>query len=109
MKARAVDPHRALKRSILTALIPASIKIDQESHIPWTSITFSGARHCFEMTLVGRYGPSAIAKLSNVINRDQIKIAGHIVCDIVLFSHHLISSKRPSGVVLEIEALTVEA
>jgi hypothetical protein len=103
------NPHFALQRVILAGLTPASVTIESESVTPWASATFSGARHCFDVTVVGENAIAAAANLGTMISGDQVLINGHVVADILLSSHQLIRSSDVPTVVLGIEALTVNA
>jgi hypothetical protein len=106
---RSVNPHLALQRAILAGLTPASVTIESESVTPWESATFSGARHSFDVTVVGEGAIAAAANLGALISGDQVAITGHVVADILLSSHQLIRSSDLPTVVLGIEALTVTA
>ncbi len=103
------NPHLALQRAILAGLMPASVKIESESVTPWESATFSGARHCFDVTVVGENAIAAAANLGVLISGDRVSISGHVVADILLSSHQIIRASDVPTVVLGIEALTVNA
>jgi hypothetical protein len=103
------NPHHALQRMILAGLMPALASIESESVTPWSSATFSGARHSFDVTVVGENAIAAAANLGSMISSDQVSINGHVVADILLSSHQLIRASTVPTVVLGIEALTVTA
>jgi hypothetical protein len=109
MRDLAENPHLALQRAILAGLTPAHVTIESESVTPWASATFSGARHSFDVTVIGENAIAAAANLSVIISGDQVSINGHVVADILLSSHQLIRSCDVPTVVIGIEALTVNA
>ena len=51
MKPQNVDPHRALQCAILAGLSPAAVTIEGECETPWSSATFSGVQHFFDLTV----------------------------------------------------------
>ena len=109
MKPQNIDPHRALQCAILAGLSPAAVTIEGECETPWSSATFSGVQHFFDLTVAGDNAIAAATNLGALVRADHVAIAGHIIADILLTSHQLI---RPSGlptVIIGIEALTVSA
>jgi hypothetical protein len=109
MRSVGESPHLALQRVILAGLSQASVTIESESVIPWESATFSGARHCFDVTVIGEKAMMAAANLGVMISDDQVSINGHVIADILFSSHQLIRSSEIPTVVICIEALTVSA
>jgi hypothetical protein len=107
MNARSPNPHTALQQVLIAGLNPASVMIETERQTPWSSATFSGTRHYFDMTVSGNDAIAAAANLGTMISEDRVAIDGHIIADIMLSSHQLIQSCQSPMVVLGIEALTV--
>ena len=86
---RRADPHRALIR-VLTERFPGLLVLASRSQ-PWTSVTFTGARH--ELTCEGAPDLTGIEEA-------ELALPGHIVADIDV---------TRSGERISIEALTIEA
>jgi hypothetical protein len=101
--------HLALQRALLAGLQPAEVTIESDSQSSWQSATFSGSRHHFDMTVSGDGAIIAAARLSTLINADEVMIAGHLVADIQLSSHQLIQWAQRPVVVIGVDALTVRA
>lgn len=70
----------------------------------WVSVTFSGARHRFALLLTGRDAARRATRLEKAMGDIEFALPGHLVADIVVAAKRL----SAEGVILEIEALTVE-
>ena len=92
------NAHRALTNALLKLATPAEMRSARER--PWASVTFTGARHWFALSV----GPARVEGLSALLPDFEFDLPGHLVADIVVVG------TRPDGerVILDIEALTVE-
>ncbi len=95
---RIANAHRALRATLLKLATPAEMAATRER--PWASVTFTGARHWFALSV----GPARAETVATALPEAEFDLPGHLVADLV------VTGKRPDGdrVILEIEALTVE-
>jgi hypothetical protein len=92
------NAHRALTNALLKLATPAEIPVSRER--PWASVTFTGARHWFALSV----GPARADAVAAILPEFEFDLPGHLVADIV------VTGTRVDGdrTLLEIEALTVE-
>lgn len=95
---RTANAHRALTNALLKLATPAEIHSSRER--PWASVTFTGARHWFALSV----GPARADVVADLLPDAEFDIPGHLVADMV------VTGTRPDGdrILLDIEALTVE-
>jgi hypothetical protein len=103
-QSRRIDPASFLLRTILQHLGLPDMAVTEERHRPWASITFSGERHEWELTLDTAVADDAglfsrIARLGEL----ELDMPGHLLVDIC-GSLHCEGADR----LIRIEALTVE-
>lgn len=103
------DAHNALQRLLLSRLKPALVTIEHDSRTPWSSATFSGHRHHFDMTITGEEALIATTRLGRLIEAEEVAIDGHLVADIQMSSHQLIQPTQDPVVVIGVDALTVRS
>lgn len=92
------NAHRALTGALLQLATPAEMHSSRER--PWASVTFTGARHWFALSV----GPARVEAVTALLPDHEFDLHGHLVADIV------VTGTRPDGdrILLDIEALTVE-
>lgn len=92
------NAHRALTNALLKLATPAEMHSSRDR--PWASVTFTGARHWFALSV----GPARAESVAALLPDFEFDLPGHLVADIV------VTGTRPDGdrVILDIEALTVE-
>lgn len=92
------NAHRALTNALLKFATPAEMRGSRER--PWASVTFTGARHWFALSV----GPARADFITTLLPDFEFDIPGHLVADIS------VAGTRPDGdrVILDVEALTVE-
>jgi hypothetical protein len=100
---RPSDPHRALEGALLTMLAPATLTASTDK--PWGSVTFSGARHRFQLALTGDGAAATANRFAQSLTDQDFDIPGHLVADISVRA----TSSTPSQADIRVEALTVEA
>ncbi len=95
---KAANPHRGLTNALLKLATPAEMRSSRDR--PWASVTFTGARHWFALSI----GPARAEAVTALLPDYEFEIPGHLVADIV------VTGTRPDGdrIILDIEALTVE-
>lgn len=95
---KSANAHRALTNALLKLATPAEMHSSRER--PWASVTFTGARHWFALSI----GPARADAVAELLPDHEFEIPGHLVADIV------VTGTRPDGdrLILDIEALTVE-
>ncbi len=101
---RAADPHRALRRVLAERLGADSARGLTGCSRPWASVTFSGARHEFDLVLDDAPMLARAQALHDNARHAEFDLPGHIVAD---FNVSL--SATACGQRLHVEALTVEA
>jgi hypothetical protein len=90
-----------LLQPALAALAGQDAQVAHRHSSPWSSATFSGARHSFSVDL-----PSPRARLfGNRLPEHDFILPGHIVADIGVTSRHAASGR----VTVILEVLTIEA
>lgn len=92
------NAHRALTNALLKLATPAEMHSSRER--PWASVTFTGARHWFALSV----GPARVDAITALLPDFEFDLPGHLVADIA------VAGTRADGdrILLEIEALTVE-
>jgi hypothetical protein len=92
------NAHRALTNALLKLATPAEIPESRER--PWASVTFTGARHWFALSV----GPARAEGIAAMLPDHEFDLPGHLVADIA------VTGTRVDGdrTIVEIEALTVE-
>ncbi len=95
---KSANAHRALTGALLKFATPAEIPDSRER--PWASVTFTGARHWFSLSV----GPARADQIAARLPDAEFDLPGHLVADIV------VTGTRSDGdrTILDIEALTVE-
>jgi hypothetical protein len=102
---RRSDVHGALGNALIARFSASNPRIVTSCSHPWASVTFSGARHQFEIELVSEDAQPRIDDVANAVGDCEFDLNGHIVADV-----HVAGSKPISrGATFSIEALTVEA
>lgn len=101
---RAADPHRALRRALAHRLGADGTRFGTCCTRPWASVTFSGARHEFDLYLDTGTALARAQALHDNARHAEFDLPGHIVAD---FNVSLSASAH--GQMLHVEALTVEA
>ncbi len=100
----AADPHRALRRVLAERLGADRSRFDTSRSRPWASVTFSGARHEFELLVEDAPMLARAQALHDTGRHAEFDLPGHIVADL-----NVSLSKTAQGQRLHVEALTVEA
>ncbi|MBK8629766.1 MAG: hypothetical protein IPN84_06055 [Sphingomonadales bacterium] len=100
---RPADPHRALRRALSQHLGQDGTRFGPSCTRPWASVTFSGARHEFDLYLESGPAMARAMVLHDNARHAEFDLPGHIVAD---FNVSL--STTAYGQLLHIEALTVE-
>lgn len=98
--------HRQLGEALLARLSPARCLMTGGDETPWSSITFSGARHRFDIELQDDSGWIAAKALAGRLPEAEFDLRNDIVADIAVVT----LTRQPDRMTrLEIEALTVMA
>ena len=97
------DAHRLLVRA-LQARAGADATVGPSRCDAWASATFRGARHTIALRLAGAAGAARGARLAEELDGIEFDLPGHLVADIGVRAR----SEEADGVVLDVEALTVE-
>ena len=71
---------------------------------PWSSITFSGARHCFSLHFDGAQAADHLHALCDGLDYAEFDLSTHILVDIAIIEDRTDSER---GIVV-IEALTID-
>jgi hypothetical protein len=102
---RRVDPASLLLRTILKHLGLSGMAVTREHHRPWASITFSGERHEWALTLSSAGADDAII-LHRIAQLGELEmdVPGHLLVDISGSLH-----SEGADRLIRIEALTVES
>lgn len=104
--ARTSRTHRQLGEALLARLSPARCLMAGGDETPWSSITFSGARHRFDIELQGEGGWVAAKALAGDLPEAEFDLRNNIVADITVVA----LTRKPDRMTrLEVEALTVMA
>lgn len=104
VKTRGPDVGTLLVRALYRASAHAGcpLEIVASDRVRWASATFAGARHATTWTAL----PSAaLDAWLAALPEAEFELRGHLVADLAVQA----VSRTAAGVVLEIEALTVEA
>lgn len=96
--------HSALARTLLDLAAPVDVVLHQSAVTPWSSMTFSGARHCFDLILDDANGSQFAGKLASRLDKTDFELPGELVADLAIASHRRTSDGASH---LRIEALTV--
>ena len=92
------DAHKALSRALIARTEGVSIGAAESAG--WASVTFTGARHRFVLTMPADAEPG----FSRNLDCDEFHLPGHVLADIVQAERTIANNI----VTLTIEALTVE-
>lgn len=84
--------------------LPGLFTLHEIESRPWSSVTFSGARHELEFSLEGTGAGAAADSFVASLDASRFELRGHVLADVAL-----LSDKRlwKDGVWLRLEALTV--
>lgn len=102
---RKADPARAIIGQIASALLPSKSELIEAKMIDWSSATFTGARHEFDIIVHGAEAVRDAGAFVQSVTTIEFTIGGHIVADI---KAQFVSGDEESAR-LHVEALTVEA
>ncbi len=100
------DVHNVLRTAISGKFHPAIAQVRSSSVQRWSSATFVGARHCYNLCIAGDGAEHLVDEATASMLSEDFKIDGHIVADIAVAGRR---SHGPNLVQIELEALTVEA
>jgi hypothetical protein len=95
--------HQHLCDALLAKLSPARLHAERET--PWSSITFSGARHHYVFDLDGNDAGPRGTNFATQGAHDEFCLRGHVVADMTVTAN----APQKEGARITIEALTVEA
>lgn len=96
--------HRLLARALAARFSPLASDITSMSITPWESVTFSGARHQWAVTVSGDGAWPAAKAFSRTLAEAEFDLPGNIVADIAVTA---MNRADPQTVSLRVEALTV--
>ncbi|MEQ1548291.1 MAG: hypothetical protein ABL918_06520 [Chakrabartia sp.] len=99
------DPHTNLGKALLAKLGQGGVEIRSSSSRAWASVTFSGARHIFTLTLTGSEATKRAQEFAGSITWEEFEVARHLVADIIV-TH---ADYGADFATLTVEALTVKA
>jgi hypothetical protein len=102
---RKADPARAVVAQIATSLLPSKSELIEAKTIDWSSATFTGARHEFDIIVCGAEAVRDAHRFVHSVGTIEFTIGGHIVADITA----KFAGGDEAGARLYVEALTVEA
>lgn len=100
------DVHGALCTAISGRFHPATARLRGSSQHRWSSVTFVGARHCYDLCISGKGAHRLVDEAAATLSSEDFNLDGHIVADIAIAKR---LSHGMDMVQLELEALTVEA
>lgn len=105
MNAPVNDATTALLRELRNMLGTVNfMNLERVHSTEWASITFTGARHELSIRLTGADAQAAADRFAANLDVAEFPLRGHILADIAVTRHE----RTSDGVLLELEALTVE-
>lgn len=115
-----IDAHARLLRLVeqlarsAAATLPAplpTVAVDSIESAPWASATFSGQRHCLDLSVVDGADdrtPALLDALAVNLREPDLKIPGHVLVDLSFVEAVTRQIEGGCAIHIRLEALTVE-